>query len=349
MHPAEEPRRPAASRPVSALRFLGVLVTACVVGIGILVFLDRPPGTAPTEVRFAVRDGERFSSIADRLAEAGLIRSPLLFRVRARVAGIDRAIQPGLYRLRGGEPIEELLHALATGVEQTTVTIPEGRTLHEIAEALAARGLGTADAFLCLADDPAFLLAAGVPGPHLEGYLFPDTYKFNPGASAEEVLSTMVRRFHEQFGAEHHRRAADRGLTVDQVVTLASIVEKETGAATERPLIAGVFDNRLRRGMPLQSDPTVIYGLPAFSGDLTRADLASPSPYNTYVHAGLPPGPIANPGLAALEAVLAPTASPYLYFVARNDGTHAFSATLAEHNRAVDRYQRGPSKNAPAR
>jgi UPF0755 protein len=151
----------------------------------------------------------------------------------------------------------------------------------------------------------------------------------------------MVRRFHERFDADRHRRAAARRMTVDEVVTLASIIEKETGAPAERPLIAAVFTNRLRLGMPLQSDPTVIYGLPDFDGNLTRADLTRPSPYNTYVTGGLPPGPIANPGLAALDAALAPSDSRALYFVSRNDGSHVFSDTLAEHNRAVNRYQRG--------
>jgi UPF0755 protein len=151
----------------------------------------------------------------------------------------------------------------------------------------------------------------------------------------------MVRRFHERFDAERHRRAAARHLSVNDVVALASIIEKETGLPAERPLIAAVFTNRLRLGMPLQSDPTVIYAIPDFGGNLTRADLARPSPYNTYVTGGLPPGPIANPGLAALDAAMAPADSAALYFVSRNDGSHEFSATLADHNRAVARYQRG--------
>jgi UPF0755 protein len=150
----------------------------------------------------------------------------------------------------------------------------------------------------------------------------------------------MVRRFHERFDAAHHRRAAARGFTLNRLVTLASIIEKETAVQGERALVAAVFSNRLRLGMPLQSDPTVIYAIPRFRGDLTRADLARPSPYNTYVTSGLPPGPIANPGLAALDAAMSPADSPALYFVSRNDGSHEFSATLAEHNRAVARYQR---------
>jgi UPF0755 protein len=219
--------------------------------------------------------------------------------------------------------------------------VPEGLTVREVGALLAARGLASVDEVRCLASDPEFLLAAGVPGPQLEGFLFPDTYRFAPTAGPSEILETMVRRFHERFDAERWRRTAERALSINQVVTLASIIEKETGKAAERPLIAAVFTNRLRIGMPLQSDPTVIYGIPDFGGDLTRADLTRFSPYNTYVVGGLPPGPIANPGLASIDAALAPADSGALYFVSRNDGSHEFSTTLAEHNRAVARYQRG--------
>jgi len=206
---------------------------------------------------------------------------------------------------------------------------------------LARAGYGNAERFLCLANDADFLLAAGVPGPQLEGYLFPDTYRLATVMSPSEILGIMVRRFHERFDAERYRRAAARGLTVNEIVTLASIVEKESALAAERPVVAGVFFNRLRLGMPLQSDPTVIYGIPDFNGDLTRADLTRPSAYNTYLNPGLPPGPIANPGLAALDAALAPSDTPYLYFVSKNDGSHVFAATLADHNRNVARYQKG--------
>jgi len=287
-----------------------------------------------------VRERDELPDIATRLESAGVVRSSLAFRIWARVSGRDRAIQPGSYRFTAATSPRSVLRMLAAGTPQPEVTVPEGLTVREIAALLAARGLGSAESFLCLASDPDFLLAAGVPGAHLEGYLFPDTYRFPANASPGEILAVMVRRFHERFDAGRYRRAADRGLTVDQVVTLASIIEKETGLAAERPLIAAVFTNRLRLGMPLQSDPTVIYAIPDFDGDLTRADLTRPSPYNTYVVDGLPPGPIANPGLSAIDAALDPADSMFLYFVSRNDGSHEFSATLAEHNRAVARYQR---------
>ncbi len=306
--------------------------------------------TAPTlpshGAALVVREGEGVAEIARRLEAAGIVRSALAFRLWARWVGRDRAIQPGTYQFDHATDLGQVLDRLAVGITPIEVTVPEGFTVQEIAALFAARGLGSVEAFRCLAADPDFLLAAGVPGPQIEGFLFPDTYRFAPTVGAGEILETMVRRFHERFDADRHRRAAERQWSVAQVVTLASIVEKETGKPAERPLIAAVFTNRLRIGMPLQSDPTVIYGLPDFDGDLTRADLTRFSPYNTYVVGGLPPGPIANPGLAAIDAALDPADTTALYFVSRNDGSHEFSTTLAEHNRAVTRYQRG---GAPSR
>jgi len=302
-------------------------------------------GTAlPAEgARVVVREGDSMSAIAARLRRAGVVRSALVFRLWARVRGLDRGLQPGQYRFAGTLRLTDVIEALAAGGERREVTIPEGLTAREVAHLLDQRGYGSAESFLCLAEDPEFLLAAGVPGAQLEGYLFPDTYRFSETVSAGEILGAMVRRFHERFGAAHHRRAAARGMSVNEIVTLASIIEKETAVTAERPLVAAVFHNRLRLGMPLQSDPTVIYATADFTGDLTRADLVRPSPYNTYVTIGLPPGPIANPGQAAIEAALAPADGPYLYFVSKNDGSHVFSVTLAEHSRAVARYQKsGP-------
>ena len=319
-----------------------------IVGLGVLgagfavaTAIRTGPALPPAGATVVVREGDRLADIADRLAGAGVIRSAPLFRVWARLTGRDRTLQPGRYHFERALDVPGVLRTLATGVPSQDVTIPEGLTVREIATLLESRGLASVDDVTCLATDPEFLLAAGVPGAQLEGYLFPDTYRIAPGMSAREILESMVRRFHERFDVERHRRAAARHLSVDEVVTLASIIEKETGLAAERPLIAAVFANRLRLGMPLQSDPTVIYAIPEFTGNLTRADLARPSPYNTYVTNGLPPGPIANPGLAALDAAMAPADTAALYFVSRNDGSHEFSATLAEHNRAVARYQRG--------
>jgi len=324
-----------------AIALLGIAILGASLAVA-WASLGTGPPLPPGGASVVVREGDGVAEIARRLETAGVVRSALLLRARSRLTGRDRTIQPGTYRFETATDMGTLLERLAAGVEPVEVTIPEGLTVREIADLLAARGLGGAESFRCLASDPDFLLAAGVPGPQLEGYLFPDTYRFVPQVDASEILETMVRRFHDRFDADRYRRAAAKRLSVNQVITLASIIEKETGKASERPLIAAVFANRLRIGMPLQSDPTVIYAMPEFDGNLTRADLARPSPYNTYVTGGLPPGPIANPGLAAIDAALAPADSLALYFVSRNDGSHEFSATLAEHNRAVARYQRAP-------
>ncbi len=324
-------------RSIVVLVGAGTLIPCLLIAAGWLVSV---PVLPPEGAVVTIRDGDGVSEIARRLEAAGVVRSALLFRLRARWSGRDRSMRPGTYRFTAATAIPQVLERLVAGIEANEVTVPEGLTVREVGQLLAKHGLADLDEILCLASDPEFLLAAGVPGPQLEGFLFPDTYRFAPTAGAAEILETMVRRFHERFDGERHRRARERQWTVNQVITLASIIEKETGQPTERRLIAAVFANRLRLGMPLQSDPTVIYGIADFQGDLTRTDLQRATPYNTYVVRGLPPGPIANPGLAAIDAALAPAESTALYFVSRNDGSHEFSDNLAAHNRAVERYQR---------
>jgi UPF0755 protein len=220
--------------------------------------------------------------------------------------------------------------------------IPEGWTAAEVAQRLGALGLAEPEAFLAVVHDPASAGTLGVEGKSLEGYLFPETYFLQRGIEAPEIARMLVEQFLAAWRPlEEEARA--QGMTMREVVTLASIVEKETGAATERPLIASVFRNRLRIGMRLDSDPTVIYGIARFDGNLRRVDLENEqNPYNTYRIAGLPPGPIANPGGDALRAVVRPAQSDYLYFVSRNDGSHEFSRSLQEHARAVQRWQRNP-------
>ena len=188
--------------------------------------------------------------------------------------------------------------------------------------------------------DSRLLAEFGLPVTGIEGYLFPDTYDFEPGTAPREVVRRLLERFRRVSASLAEKREA-AGMSEEEMVILASVVEKETGSAGERALVAGVFHNRMRRGMKLQSDPTIIYGRDGeWSRPITRSDLANPHPYNTYAHAGLPPGPIANPGKAALEAAVSPQATKALYFVSRNDGTHVFSRSLKEHNRAVRKYQR---------
>jgi UPF0755 protein len=232
------------------------------------------------------------------------------------------------------------------------VTLPEGWTFAQMAKEIGRTGIASADHLLALARDRAFVTSLGLRGETLEGWCFPDTYAFTKGTPPEAVWRALVERARRVLAEERAKAPAgsDPGLEDGEVVTLASIVEKETGRADERPLIAAVFLNRLRRGIPLGSDPTVIYGIAGFNGNLTREDLETPTPWNTYLRPGLTPGPIANPGRDALRAVLAAPSVDYLYFVSRNDGSHQFSRTLEEHNRAVREFQlngRRPPAAAP--
>jgi UPF0755 protein len=215
-----------------------------------------------------------------------------------------------------------------------------GLIVRDVVRLFVDAGFGAEESFSCLLEDPRFLDAADLPVTGAEGYLFPDTYAFPLATPQERILRTMVQRFRDVAGPEFVRGAARIGLTAHQAVTLASLIEEETGEPDERRLVAAVFLNRLRRGMPLQSDPTVLYGRTDCDRTLTRADLRRATPYNTYTIAGLPPAPIANPGRAAIEAAVDPAPVDYLYFVSRGDGTHEFSATLTAHNAAVNRYIR---------
>ncbi len=220
------------------------------------------------------------------------------------------------------------------------VVIPEGAAMSDIGHLLEKAELVSQEDFLRSASDFELVRALGIESDTFEGYLFPETYQFPREVSAEQVIKKMVAHFRSVFTEAMAERARSVGLTTHEVVTLASIVEKETAQADERPLIAAVFLNRLKRGMRLESDPTVIYGIEGFDGNLTRKHLKTHSPHNTYKIRGLPPGPIASPGRASLEAVLYPSEQPHLYFVSKNDGSHHFSRTLSEHNAMVNRYQR---------
>jgi len=259
-----------------------------------------------------------------------------------------KKIQWGDFELYASMPPRVLLDYLTTGKNMIKrITIPEGFSLRQIAERLAAEKLVDAKSFLLSAQDPQFLAALGIRETSLEGFLFPDTYIFRRGMTIQSIQKKMFLRFKEVLGGLTHKAIIDPK-DIGKVVTLASIVEKETGLAAERPLIASVFYNRLKIGMALQSDPTVIYGIKDFNGNLTKKDLLTPTAYNTYVKQGLPPGPIANPGRESLQAVLTPAKTDYLYFVSKNDGSHFFSKDLKTHNRAVARYQlSGRTNNKP--
>lgn len=300
-----------------------------------------PAETRARVVSFEVEPGDTLGRVAQSLESEGLVRDARVTRWFARIEDLAARLKVGEYELSEAQSTPEILEILAKGRVQThAIVIPEGLRASEIADRLDAAGLAEREAFLEIVLDPASPSRFGVEGPNLEGYLFPDTYRFARGLSAERVVGAMVDEFLAIY-RELEPRARTRELSMRELVTLASIVEKETGVAEERPLIASVFLNRMKKGMRLETDPTVIYGIANFDGNLRRVHLEDrDNPYNTYRIRGLPPGPIASPGREALEAVLQPADSPFLYFVSRNDGTHIFSKTYAEHERAVDRFQR---------
>ncbi len=325
-------------------RGIGVAILLSCVAAGAAGFwfwhdVHTPAPLPPGGALVSVAEGEPFRSTAARLEAAGVVRHAWVLRVWARWHALDRLVRSGDYRFEQPlSPIDVLAVLRSPTAALHRVTIPEGSTLAQIAAALANAGFGAPDQFLCLAHDPAFLLGLDLPASGMEGYLFPDTYAFAWSMPPERILTAMVDRFREQTAPLQAQRL-DAEMSEQDVVVLGSVIEKETGVAAERALVSAVFHNRLELGMPLQSDPTALYGRDV-RGAPTAADMAVESPYNTYLHTGLPPGPICSPGLAAMEAAVAPAKVAYLYFVARNDGTHTFSRTLEEHNRAVTQFRR---------
>jgi len=312
--------------------------------LGFGLFLMSPASKAGTDQVFVVKEGSSLKEVALDLENAGLITNKTLFVLWTRVKGYGKDIRAGEYSLSPAMPPVQVLEILRKGlVILHPVTIPEGFNREQVADVLAAKGLADKKRFLDLTQDKALLRQYGIPGPSFEGYLFPDTYHFSRGTPTMAILDAMVKRF-KQVVTPLAEKWQGTGMKFGEVVILASIVEKETARTEERPLIASVFLNRLRLGMRLESDPTVIYGIENFDGDLKKKDLIEKTPYNTYVIHGLTPGPIANPGLESIRAVLEPARTDYLYFVSRNDGSHQFSKTLSEHNRAVDTYQKKKGK-----
>ena len=335
-----------------ALALAAALALLAAAGAGLLGwqrwrnFLETPAGPrADRPVVVAVRTGATAREVARQLARDRVVSSARLFELFLRREGAEAAIQAGEHRfdrpLRPAEVLEELRHAAAPEVE---VTLLEGWTRRQIAAALAASGVADEAALRAAFDDAAPVRDLDPTARDLEGYLFPDTYRFRPGTAPHAVTAALVENFRRRFVGPYAGQWQASGRPLHEIVILASIVERETGSASERSQVAGVFVDRLARGMPLQSDPTVIYMRERagdWDGNLTRIDLERDDPYNTYTRGGLPPGPIGSPGLASLRAVLQPQRTGSLYFVARGDGTHQFSRTLAEHNRAVQRYQSG--------
>lgn len=292
------------------------------------------------QVSVTIASGHGFKSVSNQLFEQGLIRKKALFDLFARIKGYDRKIKAGEYALSASMTPADILEKLSKGeVILHRLSVPEGYTVMQIALLVEQQGVCSRDKFMQAAGNAEFIKALRLPSDSLEGYLFPDTYHYSKNTSCRDLIRLMVKRFKSVLTDPWKARAEQIGFTVHQVVTLASIIEKETGAAEERPLIASVFHNRLKGGMRLESDPTVIYGIENFDGNLTRKHLKTLTPYNTYMIKGLPPHPIANPGKASLEAALYPADTDYLFFVSRNDGTHVFSKNYSDHLQAVKKYQ----------
>ena len=293
-------------------------------------FVDIPQGTGTAAIR-------------TRLLDAGIVRDDLTLRLALWWTGQARSLQAGEYRFDRPLTAVEVVEKLARGeVYFHRITFPEGLTIQEMAALFELREFGAARDFLEAASDGSAIADLDAEASDLEGYLFPETYAVPRDTPAWRLVRMMVDRFRAVYTEAMRREAEEQGLTTRQVVTLASLVEKETGRADERPLVAAVYRSRLRIGMAMQADPTVVYALQkagTYDGNIRYEDLALDSPYNTYRYAGLPPGPIAAPGRASLEAALRPADVPYLYFVSRNDGSHVFARTLAEHNRNVREYQ----------
>jgi len=312
-------------------------------------FLFAPPcKTSSTKVVF-IKKGTPLKKASEILQEEGLIKNKNFFVLLATVLGKKTKVKAGEYEFNTRMLPLEILDALVKGQgKHHLVTIPEGYTLSQIARLLEDLNIVEKKGFLQKASSPDFINTLGLSTsaqPTLEGYLFPDTYHFFREMDPEEVIQMMTNQFKKLFGPDLANRASELGISQSEAVILASIIEKETRLLEEKPLVSSVFHNRLKKKIPLQSDPTVIYGIRNFNGNLTKEDLMRPTPYNTYLIPGLPPTPICNPGKDSLLAAVHPAPVPYLYFVSKNDGSHFFSSDFEEHNRAVWKYQKNSKKN----
>jgi UPF0755 protein len=327
------------------LLLTGLVVIVAAVAVWLLLGSERAyKGYAGSEQFVEIPAGAGPAAIGARLRAAGVVRDELSFRVALWRSGQARRLQAGEYRFDRAMTAREVIDKLARGdVFLRPVTFPEGLTITQMSAIYARESGGSANDFLHAAQNASLIHELDPGARDLEGYLFPNTYSLPRRTTASQLVDRMVTAFRDVLSQDLVDRAASQGLTVRQLVTLASLVEKETAKADERPVVAAVYLNRLKIGMGLQCDPTVIYALERagrYTGNLTREDLKFDSPYNTYRYAGLPPGPIAAPGRASLEAAVNAADVPYIYFVSRNDGSHVFSTTLDEHNRNVNEYQK---------
>ncbi len=303
-------------------------------------FVKTPSDSNAADIVFSIAPGQSLSLISNNLEKQSIIADSTCFKLYARMKDAGKKLQAGEYILSASKSPAQILDILLKGkVKLYKITIPEGWDIKQIASAFEIRESCSQTRFIELCHDKSFITQLGVKSLSLEGYLFPDTYFFPRKTSCENIIRTMVNRFQQIFTPAMKTRAGELGFNIHEVVTLASIIEKETGDASERPLISSVFHNRLKKNMRLESDPTVIYGIKDFDGNIKRRHLRMLTPYNTYKIKGLPLGPIASPGELSIKAALYPEKSDYLFFVSKKDTTHKFSKTIQEHNRAVRKYQ----------
>lgn len=318
------------------------LMAMILVGVHVTILFNQP--YTGEDVIFTVHTGDTFGKVNQRLYDSKIINNTRLFHYLAKYKDVLTKLRAGDFLIKTGSTMPQVLDTLIYGQPNLKVfTIPEGKNMYEIAKIVAAHGITSEESFLQAAQDPELLKEMGIPAESAEGYLFPETYNFAANSKASTVVKAMITQFNKKIESISFDHPF---LNKHEVVILASMVEKETGAKFERPTIAGVFTNRLKKKMRLQSDPTTIYGIwERYDGNIRKKDLLEYTPYNTYKVAGLPKGPIANPSLEAIKAALSPEEHKYLFFVSKNDGTHVFTETYKDHNKAVGDFQ----KNSKAR
>jgi UPF0755 protein len=327
------------------LIFSAALIFISLCGLAAFIFhlrhyAEQPAGLEPNDVVVDIPAGQPFKTTSQTLFKRNIIDSPFKFNLIARLKGYDKRLKAGEYSLCACMSPLQILEKLVKGeVKLYKLTIPEGLNIHQIAELVAEAGYSNQANFIEVATNADLARKYGIDADTFEGYLFPETYYFPKNSTAEFIIASMAKHFQLVFGPAWQERSKQLGFSTHQIVTLASIIEKETSTPAERPLISSVFHNRLKMKMRLESDPTVIYGLKDFDGNLKREHLEAATPYNTYKTAGLPAGPIANPGKASLEAALYPADTKFIYFVSKKNKTHQFSTNLKDHNLAVQQYQ----------
>jgi len=334
-----------------------------VASVHLVLFLLRPPSSTKVFKEVLIPEGASFRAVATQLRQEGIITDKETFIALGRLLGITKKIRAGFYSLNTGmRPLDVLDYIKKGRIIEYQVVLPEGVTIDNVASILEGVGLADKSQFLAKATDPAYVRSLGLEGDTLEGYLFPATYYLPKGITLDGIIKRMASKYREIFNEDLKARAAALGMTEREVVVLASLIEKEAYLDSERMLISAVFHNRIKKGMALQCDSTIIYALQrrgGWNGDLTKTEMRMKNPYNSYLNKGLPPGPIANPGKPSMIAALYPANVDYIFFVSKNDGTHYFSSNFKDHNRAVQEYQvmakmqnissaEGPWKNKPS-